>query len=82
MTYPDGTEILVGDSVFIERRRTPGTIVDIFGTDRIEELGVDQPGVMISSAPFGLVYVPVSMFAEQYLTFGARGKSNSRWSGP
>jgi hypothetical protein len=81
MTYLDGTEILVGDSVLIEDQRTPGTIVDVVGVDRIEELGVDESGVMIASAPFGLLYIPMSMFADECLIFEARGESNYRWSG-
>lgn len=82
MTYLDGSQIMVGDSVHIEHGRTSGKVVDIHEIPWMAALGELEPGVMIEAAPFGLLYVPVSMFADQGLSFEARAKSNMRWSGP
>jgi hypothetical protein len=37
-------------------------VVEIVEADRVAEFNVDEPGVMIASAPFGLLYLPISMF--------------------
>lgn len=81
MNYLDGTEILTGDVVLIGQGGTEGSIVAVVEQDRMTEFNVKEPGVMISAAPFGLVYIPASMFADQGLRFESRGlKSKLRWS--
>ena len=46
----------VGDAVLIEHGRTPGTIAYVLeATADLTQWNVDEPGVMIESAPFGLV---------------------------
>jgi len=83
MTYLDGTEVMMGDAVLIEHGKTPGMIVAVVEQDRVAEFNVEESGVMIEAAPFGLVYIPASMFGDQGLSFKSRGlKSNIRWSGP
>jgi len=63
----------VGDSVLIEHGRTPGTISEVISAkDDLANWNVDEPGVMIKSAPFGLVFWPVSQFAEDPIIFVAR----------
>jgi hypothetical protein len=82
MTYLDGTEVMTGDAVLIEDE-TPGMIVAVVEQDRVAEFNVEESGVMIKAAAFGLVYIPASMFGDQGLSFKSRGlKSNLRWSGP
>jgi hypothetical protein len=65
ITYQDGTEVKVGDSVLIERQRTPGVVVEVIeSVSAQKQCNVDEPGVMLKSPPFGLVFWPVSSFAE------------------
>jgi hypothetical protein len=73
--YADGTEIQAGDSVMIENGRTPGTVVDVVSADRVAEFNVDEAGVMIKSAPFGLVFIPVSMLDGEGIVFVERGET-------
>ena len=74
MTYEDGTEIRIGDSVRIERGRTPATVEMIIQTDTdMRGLGVDVRGVMLLSPPFGRVYWTVEVMEEDPLVFDQRG---------
>ena len=83
MTYPDGGEVFIGDAVLIEHGKTPGRIVAVVEQERVAEFNVEEPGLMIETAPFGLVFIPTSMFQEQGLSFKSRGmKSRLRWSRP
>jgi hypothetical protein len=61
--YQDGMEMRVGDSVLIEHGRTPGVITNLieFAAEQ-SEWNVQEPGVMIKSPPFGLVFIPTSTF--------------------
>jgi len=63
---------MVGDAVLIEQGRTPEAIVDVGEAHRLAEFSVEEPGVMIESTPFGLVYIPVSMFADEGLALIGR----------
>jgi hypothetical protein len=73
ITYQDGTEMRVGDSVLIEHGRTPGTISELIESSVDEkQWNVDEPGVMIKSPPFGLVFLPISALADDPITFVAR----------
>jgi hypothetical protein len=62
MTYPDGAEMRVGDAVSFENGRAEGTIEAIVERDHLAEFGVDEPGVMLKSDPFGRVFIPQSLF--------------------
>jgi len=74
MTYTDGSEIRIGDSVRIEHGRTPGTVEMIVETDAdMRGLGVDVRGVMLLSPPFGRVYWTVEAMEEDPLIFDQRG---------
>ena len=58
-SYSDGTEMKVGDSVLIEHGRTPGTIGGVVvSAEHMRHWNLDKAGVMIKSAPFGLVFPP------------------------
>jgi hypothetical protein len=77
LTYASGAPVEVGDAVLIERGRTPGTIVAVVETPaQFADFNVTEPGVMVKSAPFGLVYLPVETLAEDPLEFVARGASS------
>jgi hypothetical protein len=75
LIYSDGTEIKVGDSVLLERGRTPGTVVDIVSAADTAAFNVVEAGVMIKSAPFGLVFIPESLFGDQGIVFVNRGET-------
>jgi hypothetical protein len=74
LTYASGAPVEVGDAVLIEHGRTPGTIVEIVeSAAQFADFNVTEPGVMVKSGPFGLVYLPVKWLAEDPLEFVARG---------
>jgi hypothetical protein len=65
LTYQDGTTMKAGDSVLIEDGSTPGTITQLIeSVAEQRDSNVDEPGVMIESPSFGLVFIPVSTFKE------------------
>jgi hypothetical protein len=64
MKYPNGVEVKVGDNVRFERGGATGTVESIIDTN-ISDWSVDEPGVMLLSAPFGRVFIPVSMFVNE-----------------
>tara|TARA_R110002096_G_scaffold430769_1_gene645126 strand:- start:463 stop:786 length:324 start_codon:yes stop_codon:yes gene_type:complete len=66
--YTDGTPIEIRDSVLIEHGRTPGTVqAVIMSVSEQKEWNVDEPGIMIESAPFGLVFIPVATFSDDQI---------------
>lgn len=76
ISYQDGTEMRVGDSVLIEHGRTPGTITEVIQANAdFKQWNVIEPGVMIKSAPFGLVFLPVSTFTDDPIIFVARNET-------
>jgi hypothetical protein len=61
MKYTGGEIVEKGDRALIERGCTPGRVRDVIETDvTTAECNVDEPGLMIESAPFGLVFWPTS----------------------
>jgi hypothetical protein len=62
MKYPNGVEVKIGDKVRFERGGASGTVEAIIDGN-FAEWSVDEPGVMLLSAPFGRVFIPVSVFA-------------------
>lgn len=76
IAYQDGTEMKVGDSVLIEDGGTPGVITELIeSVSEQNEWNVDEPGVMIKSPPFGLVFIPVSTFKEDPVVLVQRLKA-------
>lgn len=56
-----GEEVQVGDQVLIENGKTKGVVHSVIETPaQMQEWGVDEFGVLIESAPFGLVFWPSS----------------------
>jgi hypothetical protein len=75
ISYQDGTQMLVGDSVLIERGRTPGQIIEVIeAVAELKQWNLDEPGVMIKSPPFGLVFLPLSSFSDDPIVFVARNE--------
>ena len=74
--YQDGTEMRVYDAVRIEDGRTPGTIRELIQANAdFKQWNVTEPGVMIKSAPFGLIFIPVSIFTDEPIIFVARNET-------
>lgn len=67
--------MLVGDSVLIEHGRTPGQIIEVIeATAELKQWNLEEPGVMIKSPPFGLVFLPVSTFSDDPIVFVSRNE--------
>jgi len=64
MNYPNGAEVKVGDKVRFERGGSTGTVERIIDTS-LADWSVDEPGVMLLSAPSGRVFIHVSIFVRQ-----------------
>lgn len=65
ISYQDGTEMKLGDSVLIEQGTTPGVIADLIESAAEQaRCNVREPGIMIKSPPFGLVFIPASSLGE------------------
>ncbi len=61
MKCPNGVEVNVGHNVRFECGRTSGTVEAIIASN-FADWSVDEPGIMLLSAPFGRVSIPESMF--------------------
>ena len=67
--------MLVGDSVLIEHGRTPGQIIEVIEAEaELNQWNLQEPGVMIKSPLFGLVYLPVSTFSDDPVIFVSRNE--------
>ena len=59
MNYDTGEPVRIGDLVRIEYGRTDGQVTNVIKTkEDMRNWNVELPGVMIQSAPFGLVFWP------------------------
>jgi len=66
---------MVGDSVLLENGRTPGIVEFIVITaDEMKATNVEEPGVMLESPPFGLVYLPQRSLTEDPLRLVSRAR--------
>ena len=78
ITYPDDTEIQVGDFILIEGGSTPGKVYELIETsEQMEQCGVDAPGIMVESIPSGLVFLPTESFGDDPIVFVSRPKGIS-----
>ena len=78
LAYTDGTEMKVGDSVLIERGKTPAVITLIIeSADEQKECNVKEAGVMLQSPSFGLAFLPATIFSTDPIVFISRGKSST-----
>ncbi len=72
--YPDGTPFLVGDHLLIEHGRTPATIEHlIVSGEEMANWGLDEPGLMLLSPPFGRVFWPFETMNHDIPVFVSRG---------
>jgi hypothetical protein len=61
MKYISGDTVQKGDRVLIEHGRTPGRVTAVVESSaEMAQCNVEEPGLMIESAPFGLVFWPTS----------------------
>jgi len=73
-TYADGSPIRVGDSVLLENGQTPGTVeLLVLTLAEMQAIGVEEPGVMLLSPPFGRVYLPEWSLQREPLQFVSHG---------
>jgi len=73
ITYPDHTEIQVGDFILMEGGKTPGTVSELIETsEQMERCRVDVPGILVESIPEGVVFLPTESFGDDPITFVSR----------
>ena len=59
MRYQTGETIEEGDHVLIENKKTSAVVEKVIDTlDAAAELGLQEIGVLLRSAPFGVVFWP------------------------
>jgi len=72
--YDDGSAILIGDNVLIDKGKTPGVVDLVVNTPaEVKAFKVAEIGVMVK-APTGLVYMTQKWLKEDPLRFVSRGK--------
>jgi hypothetical protein len=65
MTYSDGSFANIGDVVLLENGQVLATIKHFIQTDdQLTEWGVEEPGVMFASEPFGLLFIADRLLKE------------------
>lgn len=77
MNYKSGEQVMIGDLVLIEEGKTQGTVSAI--VEQSQEMfswNVDEKGLLIEAAPFGLVFWPNS--DPDPVVFLARDKEHTR----
>uniref|UniRef100_UPI0019549137 hypothetical protein n=2 Tax=Gammaproteobacteria TaxID=1236 RepID=UPI0019549137 len=61
MHYLCGKQIKIGDAVLIESGQTTGTVEAIIVTaEDMNQWQVNEPGILVKTDPFGLVFWPQS----------------------
>ena len=76
LTYADGLPVQVGDSVTLEDGRTPGVVeLVVLTAVQMAEVGVEEPGVMLLSPPFGRVFLSEGSLQMEPLQFVSHGPS-------
>jgi hypothetical protein len=77
ITYADGTEIKIGDSVLLERGKTAAIVTLIIeSAEDQKECNVTEAGIMLQSATLGLAFLPLTLLADS-VGFVSRGKSRT-----
>jgi hypothetical protein len=73
--YTDGKAMMIGDHVRIEKGQTAAIVVELIELpEHFAQWNVTEPGVLLKSPPFGLVFLPVSTFVDDPIVLEARGK--------
>ncbi len=71
LTYPDGSQVCAGDLVIESGEEAE--VVDVVTTaEHMQHWGVELPGVMLKTASFGLIYIPVEFLREDPLELVSR----------
>lgn len=71
--YPDGSKVMIGDSVLFERGRTEGVVeLIVISGEQMRDINVEEPGVMLKSPSFGRVYLPLWSLKEDSLILVSR----------
>jgi hypothetical protein len=78
ITYDDGTEIKIGDSVLVERGKTAAIVTLIIeSADDQKECNVTEAGIMLQSASLGLAFMPIALLSTDPIVLVGRGKSKT-----
>lgn len=73
ITYPDGTEAQVGDSVLLDHGAHQGVIHSVVQTAaERQSWNVDDAGLMIESPHYGMVFFPVHSLVRDEISFVSR----------
>jgi hypothetical protein len=71
--YVDGQEACVGDKVLIDNGERIGIVDDVIDNDsKLREWGVEQPGLMIKSDYYGLLFRPVDCLEDDEISLISR----------
>jgi hypothetical protein len=77
ITYADGTELKIGDSVLLERGKTAAIVTLIIeSAEDQKECNVTEAGIMLQSSTLGLAFLPLTLLADS-VVFVSRGKSRT-----
>jgi hypothetical protein len=61
--YPDGSEARAGDLVLLDRGERTGRVSTVIDSaPEMRAWGLDEPGLMIESEFYGLLFLPQSAF--------------------
>ncbi|HEX8310230.1 MAG TPA: hypothetical protein VF614_02860 [Chthoniobacteraceae bacterium] len=73
ITYPDGSEVRVGDSVELHHRTYTGIVRHIIDSpNEIKAWNLEEAGVMIDTSYGGLVFHPRSDLTSEEILFVSR----------
>lgn len=72
--YENGVAIKVGDSVLFEHGQTQGVVgLIVQSSSEMADIGVQEQGVMLLSAPFGRIYLTTDVLRADPLQLVSRG---------
>lgn len=61
MNYSSGETVEIGDSVSLEHGKTPGIVYAVIeSSQQVNDWALSEPGIMLETEPFGLVFWPAS----------------------
>lgn len=63
--YIDGSIAAVGDTVLIDKGERTGLVVEVIeGNALLRRWGVDEPGLMVESDYYGLLFIPADRISD------------------
>jgi hypothetical protein len=73
ISYPDGTEVLVGDSVRLAHDTDTGVVREIIGSvEQAKAWNLAETGLMIDAVQTGLTFYPAHSLNEGEIRFVSR----------